>query len=34
MVMGIPIGYEDDKNPANRFRSSREPFEKVARFYT
>jgi len=34
MVMGIPIGYEDDKNPANKFRSIREPFERVAKFYT
>jgi len=33
MVMGIPIGYEDDKNAANKYRSSREPFEKVAKFY-
>jgi nitroreductase len=34
MVMGIPIGYEDTNNPANKFRSTREPLEKVAKFYT
>jgi nitroreductase len=33
MVLGIPIGYTDDSNPANQFRSSREPLEKVANFY-
>jgi nitroreductase len=33
MVLGIPIGYTDDKNPANQFRSSREPLDKVAKFY-
>jgi len=33
MVLGIPIGYTDDSNPANQFRTSREPLEKVARFY-
>jgi len=34
MVVGIPIGYEDTNNPANKFRSAREPLEKVAKFYT
>jgi len=33
MVLGIPIGYTDDSNPANQFRTSREPLDKVARFY-
>lgn len=34
MVIGIPIGYEDTDHPANKFRSAREPLEKVALFYT
>jgi nitroreductase len=34
MVMGIPIGYADTANPVNEFRTSREPLEKVAKFYT
>lgn len=33
MVLGIPIGYEDEGHPANKFRSAREPLEKVAHFY-
>jgi len=33
MVLGIPIGYTDDKHPANQFRTSREPLDKVAVFY-
>lgn len=33
MVLGIPLGYADDKHPANLFRTSREPLDKVARFY-
>jgi len=33
MVLGIPIGYTDDSNPANQFRSSREPLESVAKFF-
>ena len=33
MVLGIPVGYTDDTNPANKFRSSREPLDNVARFY-
>jgi len=34
MVMGIPIGYEDTSHPANKFRTTREPLDKVAKFYT
>jgi len=34
MVLGIPIGYRDDSNPANQFRSSREPLESVATFFS
>jgi nitroreductase len=33
MVMGIPIGYTDSSNPVNEFRTTREPLEKVAKFY-
>lgn len=32
-VIGIPIGYPDWDHPANKFRSAREPLEKVAKFY-
>jgi nitroreductase len=34
MVIGIPIGYEDTNNAANNFHSTREPLDKVAKFYT
>ena len=34
MVIGIPIGYEDTNNAANKFRSTRESLDKVAKFYT
>lgn len=34
MVVGIPIGYEDTDYPANKFRSEREPLERVARFFS
>ena len=34
MVMAIPIGYEDTNNGANKFRTTREPLDKVAKFYT
>jgi nitroreductase len=34
MVMAIPIGYEDTSHPANKFRTAREPLEKVAMFYS
>jgi len=33
-VIGIPIGYPDWDHPANKFRSAREPLEKVAKFYS
>jgi nitroreductase len=33
MVIGIPVGYPDPDFGANKFRSSREPLEKVVRFY-
>jgi nitroreductase len=32
-VLGIPVGYVDSNHPANQFRTTREPLEKVARFY-
>ncbi len=32
-VVGIPIGYPDWDHPATKFRSAREPLEKVAKFY-
>lgn len=34
MVLGIPIGYEDEKHPSNQFRTAREPLDRVARFYS
>jgi nitroreductase len=34
LLMGIPVGYEDTSYPANKFRTSREPLDKVAKFYT
>jgi nitroreductase len=34
ITMGIPIGYTDNSNPVNEFRTTREPLEKVARFYS
>ena len=33
MVIGIPIGYADPDFGANQFRTSREPFEKMVKFY-
>jgi len=33
MVIAIPVGYPDPDFGANRFRSSREPFEKTVNFY-
>jgi nitroreductase len=32
-VIGIPIGYPDWNHPANSFRSSREPLDKMVKFY-
>ncbi len=32
-VAGIPIGYPDWEHPANKFRSAREPLEKMVKFY-
>lgn len=32
-VIGIPIGYPDWDHPANSFRSSREPMDKMVKFY-
>ena len=33
MVIAVPLGYPDPDNAANQFRTSREPFEKMVRFY-
>jgi nitroreductase len=33
MVIGIPVGYPDPDYGANQFRTSREPFEKMVKFY-
>ncbi|MHB8085965.1 MAG: nitroreductase [Dehalococcoidia bacterium] len=33
-VLGIPIGYPDPDQPANKFRSRREPLEKMATFFS
>ncbi len=33
MVIGIAVGYADENNPVNQFRTEREPLDKVARFY-
>lgn len=33
MILGIPIGYIESSHPVNQLRTSREPLEKVARFY-
>jgi hypothetical protein len=33
MVLGIPVGYPDCDAPVNNLRTTREPLEKVAKFY-
>jgi nitroreductase len=33
MVIGIPIGYPDPDFGANKFRTTREPFDKMVKFY-
>jgi len=33
MVIGIPVGYTDPDFGANKFRTSREPFDKMVKFY-
>ena len=32
-VLGIAIGYPDEKDPINHFRSEREPLESMAKWY-
>ena len=33
MVLGIPIGYPDWEAPVNKLRTTREPLDKMAKFY-
>jgi hypothetical protein len=33
MVLGIAIGYPDWDAPVNKLRTTREPLDKMARFY-
>jgi len=33
MVLGIPLGYINSGNPVNELNTTREPLEKIARFY-
>ena len=33
MLLGIPLGYINSNHPVNQFQTTREPLDKVARFY-
>jgi nitroreductase len=33
IILGIPLGYIDSSNPVHELHTTREPLEKVARFY-